>query len=134
MKDREFIELRNRFFLAILISLIVIVPVLLLFINKFTRVDSSILKRIKNNETFFLVIEEKQSKKIKQLLKSNKVSFEVINKKKLNDYEDILEQLEIEEDDITLPTVFYIKEGELIASLSNVTEEDLEEFIINYKE
>ena len=56
------------------------------------------------------------------------------NKKKLNDYEDVLEQLEIEEDDITLPTVFYIKEGELIASLSNVTEEDLVEFIINYKE
>ena len=53
MRDPEFIELRNKFFLGIFIFLIFAIPIFFFIKNKLFISDSNITKAINNKKTYF---------------------------------------------------------------------------------
>ena len=136
MRDPEFIELRNRFLIGLVVSLLFTVPIFLIFYNRITPNSSKIMNKIKKEESFFLLVTEKNCKsctKYHNLLKKIDIQYEEMNKNKDKNYQDTLKLLEIAESDVEIPCLIYIEKGVLISSLPNIqSEEELNTFISYY--
>jgi len=136
MKDPEIIELKNRLLLGILISLMIITPFFFFFYNHLITKDSKVIDRINSKDSFLILVTENDCKKCKTYmnqLNSKKVDFLIVNKDKEQAYPKILMKLNMEENDIIIPTLIYIEDGELISSLADIkSEEELGIFLINY--
>ncbi|MBQ9018741.1 MAG: hypothetical protein IJ097_00315 [Bacilli bacterium] len=137
MKDKEFIKLRNKFLLDVLIVLIFIIPIIFILKNKIIGNESKILKTIKKEEKVVLLIKSKNCKKCdksEKVLKDNKIKYIVLNKDTNIDYEKIIKKIDIKKDNIVSPTIIYIENQKVISFLTNIkTEKELEDFINSYK-
>lgn len=132
MKDLEFIELRNRFLLALLICVIFLVPFFLIFYRNITTENSKILKRINQEETFYIFLTKnncKDCKEIEKKLQELSLDYLKSNQDKDKNYQKVLTKVEISNDDITLPTLFYIENGKLISILMDFDDENLHNFL-----
>ena len=123
MDNEEFIELRNKFLLGVVVSLIIVIPFLFLFINRYTGVKSSVYKAYKSNETFVVLITNTEKKsecqKIKKILKDSDVSYLEYNLDK----------------EIQVPALFYVKDGKTVMYTLEVTgEEKVSSFISSTKQ
>ena len=138
MKDSEFIELKNRFLVGIGISLLIGIPIFIFYLIRLDFIAPNIVKKIENQDSFFLLVEEKNCKKcreVKQKLSQLKVDYKVVSTEESNLYNKILDKLGEQEKNFPPPTIIYIEEGSLLASLPDVqSENDLLEFISNYIE
>lgn len=139
MKDPEFIELRNKFLLGILISLIFLTPLFFFFYNHLIVKNSPIVERIQRSESFTLLIRDKdyynRAKVVENILKEYAVDYEVCNLEKDSHYEEILQILKLSSSDIESPTLIYIEKGILISTLPNIqNKEDVLSFLGNYNE
>ncbi len=136
MKDPEFIELRNKFLIGIVVSLIFTVPIFLVFYNRITPNTSKIINKIKKEESFFLLVTEKNCKKCNEyqrIIDNYLINYEVMNKNKDKNYKNTIKLLGIEESDVEIPCLIYIDKGKLISSLPNIkSEEEFNTFISNY--
>ncbi len=137
MKDPEFIELRNKFLLGILVSIVFLTPLFFFFYNHLIVKDSSIVERIQRKESFVLLIQDKdyynRGKMVRNILKEYAVDYEVSNLEKDSHYEEILKILKLSSSDIESPTLVYIEKGVLVSTLPNIQkEEEVLSFIGNY--
>ena len=137
MNDPEFIDLKNKFFLGLGISLLIGIPLLLFLIIRLDINDSKIVKKIKNQDSFFLFVENnscKNCKELKNILSEEEIDYQIIKEEESNEYEKIIEELKTNKKYYPSPTIIFIKEGTVVASLPNIQlENDLVEFIENYK-
>ena len=125
MKDEEFIKLKNNFFKSVFFVLLFIVPFTIALITKFGTNNTNIENKIRNKETMLILITEKKSNKcreIKDILKKQNVNYYEINidKTTINDYQRILRKIKISENDIVIPTMIYVEEGNLKSSLVDI--------------
>lgn len=125
MKDEEFIKLKNNFFKSVFFVLLFIVPFTIALITKFGTNNTNIENKIKNKETMLILITEKKNNKcreIKDILKKQNVNYYEINidKTTINDYQRILRKIKISENDIVIPTMIYVEEGNLKSSLVDI--------------
>ena len=125
MKDEEFIKLKNNFFKSVFFVLLFIVPFTIALITKFGTNNTNIENKIRNKETMLILITEKKCNKcreIKDILKKQNVNFYEINidKTTINDYQRILRKIKISENDIVIPTMIYVEEGNLKSSLVDI--------------
>lgn len=134
MKDPEFIQLRNRFLLAILIAVVFSVP-LFIFLNR-NFSDTNVLSRVRKKETFIILIENKKCKlceKVDNLLDDNSVDYVRLNRDKNKDYDKILKELDLVNKREEYPIIVYVSEGKMVANLFSIVEVDeVDEFIKNY--
>ena len=136
MNDPEFIDLRNKVLLGIGICLVLFVPFFFFIRNHLIVDESTIIKRINNNDTFIIFVTDKKCKdckKYKKTLKNNKVDYNIINIDKDKNYKKILKELDIESTEITPPSLIYVNEGQPFATLVKIgDEEGLQTFINNF--
>lgn len=139
MKDPEFIMLRNRFLLGLAIALLIAVPVLLLVINRYGNTSTNLEKKIKNKETFVVILTKdkcEQCRDVEEVLQEKVVDEKKINYIKIDFYksEKIGELLDKEyylnTDKLTFPILMYYEKGKMDSYLENVSaNEDLDKFI-----
>ena len=125
MKDEEFIKLKNNFFKSVFFVLLFIVPFIIALITKFGTNNTNIENKIRNKETMLILVTEKKCNKcreIKDILKKQNVNYYEINidKTTINDYQRILRKIKISENDIVIPTMIYVEEGNLKSSLVDI--------------
>lgn len=135
MKDKEFIELRNKFLIGLVISIIFIIPIFFFIKNKFYISDSDIYKSInKKNDMLILVVDNKCNRcnKSKEVLNKININYYVLNKDKQRDYNKIINKLNLKEKEIVNPTLIYIREGNTYAYINDIkSENEINSFIEN---
>lgn len=137
MKDPEFIELRNKFLLAVLVALAFTIPVIFIFKNRLVGNESSILKELKNNKEIVILVTDKDCNncnKYKKVLDNYNVNYKVLNKDTNRDYEKILQKISLNKKIIVTPTIIYTKKGKTISFITDInSSEELKTYIENYK-
>lgn len=136
MNDPEFIMLRNRFLLGVLVAIIFIVPLFFFFKNKLIS-NEDILQKIRNNETLMILVVENdciECKNYQEQLNNDGIGYMKVNKSKDTNYELILNELNMSYDDVTSPSIIYVKNKKVVSTLTNMkTNEEIKSFIVNYK-
>ena len=136
LNDPEVIALRNRIILGVVIALIFVVPFTFFFINKLTEKDTKIVKEIKNGESMIILVSnEKVSNEVEidDILSEVKIKYYKTTDQTNKYYESLLKNINMTSTDIVPPTVIYIKDGNLTASLVDIKNiSDLILFLENY--
>ena len=135
MRDPEFIELRNRFLIGLGICIVFMVPFFFFLKNKLIN-TSKVIEAINRKEDIVLLVTSKDCsncKIYKKQLTNLGVNYIETNRNKDKYYEEILRKLNVVKTDIIPPTIIYIKEGALYATLVEIkTKEELTIFVENY--
>lgn len=133
MRDPEFIQLRNRFLMALAIALIFTIPMILFVVNRFNEKPSKVIESINKKENIIVLVTEENCPSClnnKNILKDNNVPFYELNKDtNKNAYEVTLRKLSMSISDIKPPTLIYIEEGKLSSSLVNPNEKELKSYL-----
>lgn len=130
MRDPEFIELRNKFLLGMLIVLVFAIPIIIFLVK--TYGDSNVLSKINKNETFTVLVTSNDCDKcelVNDILKKNDVKYAKLNSYTNKDYEEIMQKLEIENKRDEFPILVYVEEGQMKANLFSI---DNEEMVIDF--
>ena len=137
MNDPEFRQMLNKAIFILAVVIVFAVPVYFIYKNKISVEDSKILKKIKQEKTFFIYVTEdkcKTCKELKKELNNEKVLYEELNKGKERDYDRIITKLELNNSILTVPTLIYVEEGKVVSYIVDIkSEEYLKEYINNYK-
>lgn len=126
MKDPEFVQLRNRFFLGVIISLAVAIPLIIFFYKSYA--NSDVLNLINKKETFTLLITSNNCdncKLVKDALDSHDVDYKKINRDTTKDYDTIIQKLQIENKREVYPIVVYVEDGSMKANLLNISSSEM---------
>jgi len=133
MEDTNLKEFTTNIIIWLVVVLVFGTMLTIVFINRFGSKEISINKKIeKQQELVILVIsnETKNTNRIKEVLKKNELSYEIVNKDQEMYFEDFLDKLSLTEKDIVEPTLIYVQEEKPVAILVNVKDLDaLNEFI-----
>ena len=137
MDDPEFRELVKKAVFAISVAIVFVIPIFFIFKNKLISETSNVLKDIRKEETFILLIEEEKCnycKEIKKELKNNNIEYKELKKDKEKDYDEIVRKLDLDNDTLYLPTLIYIEKGKVIEYIVDIkSKEDIKTFINSYK-
>lgn len=132
MDNEEFIKLKNRFLIALLISLVFTIPFLFVIINKFGPKENKLLEELKENKDLVVLVTEDncgECETVKKILKDKDVSYEELNHSENGKYEEILRRIDIHPSYISYPTIIYLEEGKLKSYLLIDDEIELNEYI-----
>ena len=136
MRDKEFIELRNKFFLGLFIAIIFIVPISIFLKNKLYITDPDIIKGIdKRNNMIILITNEDCSycSKVRKELDNLNVNYYLLNSDRERSYETILMKLNLTDSDIIYPSLVYIEEGKVVSTLVDIKDiKDVDTYLENY--
>ncbi len=136
MKDPEFIDLKNRFLLGVLIGIIILVPFFFFMRNKLVDNKSTVISRINNNDSFIILVTDKNCKECKnyeKVLKNEKIDYNKVNIDKDKNYPSLLQELDLSSQEIIPPSIIYIANGHLFSTLVNIgNEKDIKTFIKNF--
>ena len=137
MKDREFIELRNRFLLGLFVAFIVVIPLFIVLVIKLDQTRPKIKSRLKSKESFYILVESRKCencKAVESILKDRKLDYEKINMEK-EEYEEMLEILHSMSLQVSPPAILFIQDGIMVDQLTKISgNSELEEFINNMEE
>ena len=135
--DEETKEILKKILIGIIISILIFVPMVLFFKNRFMNTETEVLKRINKKDTFFVLIYDNDTKinELNDYFKNNRIEYTKLNKSTDSNYDTILRKLEVSKEDIKVPSLLLIEEGKLYSYLNNVkVNEELSLFIDNYTE
>ena len=129
MKDKEFIKLKKLFFKSSFFVIIFMIPFTIALVTKFGYKTTNMEKSIRNKESLLILVTEKECarcKEIKEIMKDKEVPYYELNfdKTTINDYKRILRKVKISENDIVIPTLIYIQDGNLRSSLVNIKDKN----------
>ena len=133
MRDPEFIELRNRFFFGIGIVVLFAIPIMIFLVK--TYGTSKVLTKINKDETFTILVTEKNCDNcglVKDVLKENNVKFVKLDSSTNKDYKEIMKILKIENKRNEFPILIYVKDGEMHANLFSINSEKMVNDFIEY--
>lgn len=135
MRDPEFVQLRNRFLLGVVISLCLAVPLILFFYKSY--MGSSAINKINKKEDFVLLITSNdcsECKKVGDILENNDVKFSKMNVSTTKDSNLVMKKLGITNNREVYPIVVYVKSGKMVANLYvENNEKEVEEFLKFHK-
>lgn len=133
MKDPEFIALRNKFFLNVLIATIFIIPITILIFNKFSNPKPELLKNIGQEKNLIIFLTENNCQKchsLKNTLNNNNISYFELNKDKDPYFKEIMLKIEMPSNYALAPGIIYIEKGKMLANKVELkNSNDLETFL-----
>ena len=137
MDSEEFQELKNRFLLGLLIAGICSFLLILLLTSRFGGYNSKVLKGLNKAKTFFVLLTNSKdcSRCDTYLGKIDKFDVVYYNYdiSKENDYTDVLKKIGLSEDVVELPGIIYVKDGEMVANIMGIDDDEVfDEFIKRY--
>jgi len=130
--DDELRRIRNKLLIGILVVIIFCLPIGFLINNKFGNKKSLIIEKINNKEDFLILVTESENVKchdIINLLESYNLEFNILNRTEDANYYKTIDKINIEESDITPPTLIYMKEGEFYSFLVSERENDIKSYL-----
>lgn len=135
MKDPEFIQLKNRFLLGVVISLCLAVPLMLFLIKSYG--GSSALDKLNKKDEFVLLITSNkcsECKSVEKILDNKDVKITKMNVSTTKDSAEVMRRLGISNTREVYPIVVYVKDGKMIANLYvEKNESDVEKFLEFHK-
>jgi hypothetical protein len=136
MRDPEFIELRNKFVIAVLVILVFGIPFLIFITKKFMVETSPIITGINKEETMLVYVEKadcKKCKTVEEILKEYGVKYYKLNSTADRNYFTVLHKIGVTTTDIDEPTLLHIEEGKFYASLVSInSKEEMLNFLLTY--
>ena len=131
MKDPEFIELRNKFFIAALI-IGIFATTLIVFIFKLNGSSSLIYNDVKQKKDVLVLVVDKDCDKcnaVGEVLKDNNIKFKKMDRYKDNKTKLIYQKIGLD-DKIITPCILNIKKGKLDSYFDNIDNKiELEEYL-----
>ena len=133
MEDLELKELARNIGIWLFVLIVFGSLFVIILINKFGVKDISINQAIdKEDELVVLVIntDTKNRNEIKKCLNENNVSYKIVYKNRERYFDDFLLKLDLEEKDIVVPTIIYIKDQKANSILVDIKDiDDLYSFL-----
>ncbi len=133
MHDLEFIQMRNRFLLALVITIIFIIPVCILVINKFSS-KSLLLKNIEKQKNLVIFLTNKECSNCelyKDVLDQNNVPYFELDVDTDTDFKEIMFRIQMASEYAQAPGIIYVEEGKMFANMVDIKEKsELESFIV----
>ena len=133
MKDPEFQKLAKKFLLGMVIILIFLIPLFIIFRNKFYT-GTDIEKKIDNKKTFIVYYIDSRCElceTYKKHLSNIGLKYEIIYKNNTNT-PSILRKIGITPTKLTTPSLIYIKKGKLVSTLAPINSKDeIDEYLEN---
>ena len=113
--DDETKEILKKILLGIIISIIIFVPMVLFFKNRFTNVETEVLKKVNKKETFFVLVYNNNTniKELEEYFSSNRIEYSKLNNSTDYNYDTILRKIDVSKNDIKEPALLLIEEGKL---------------------
>ena len=133
MRDPEFIQLRNRFFFGVGISLVFMIPIIIFLVK--TYGVSSVLTKVNKKETFTVVVTSKDCDKcglVIDVLKENNVKYVKLNSSTNKNYDEIMQKLNVVNKREEFPIIIYVKDGVMQANLFSINSGKMVEEFIDY--
>ncbi len=123
MRDPEFIKLRNRFFLSVVVTVIFIIPVIILVLNKFSSSKSELLMNVSKEKSLIIYISD-NSKKSKELEKAlSNISYFKLNVGD-DDFKEIMLRIEMNSEFAKAPGLIYVEKGKMSANIVDIDNEN----------
>jgi hypothetical protein len=133
MEDLELKELARNIGIWLFVLIVFGSLFVIILINKFGVKDISINQAIdKEDELVVLVLntDTKNRNEIKKCLNENNVSYKIVYKNRERYFDDFLLKLDLEEKDIVVPTIIYIKDQKANSILVDIKDiDDLYSFL-----
>lgn len=131
MRDPEFIELKNKFFIGMGIVILFAIPIMIFLIK--TYGNSNVLNKINKKDSFTILVVSKDCDNcsmVNSALKKNDVKYVKLNSSTNKNYEEIMKKLTIENKSNEFPFIVYVDEGIMKANLFSIeSEKDVVEFV-----
>ena len=131
MRDPEFIELKNKFFIGMGIVILFAIPIMIFLIK--TYGNSNVLNKINKKDSFTILVVSKDCDNcnmVNSVLKKNGVKYVKLNSSTNKNYEEIMKKLTIENKSNEFPFIVYVDEGIMKANLFFIeSEKDVVEFV-----
>lgn len=131
MRDPEFVELKNKFFIGMGIVILFAIPIMIFLIK--TYGNSNVLNKINKKDSFTILVTSRDCDNcsmVSSTLKKNDVKFVKLNSATNKNYEEIMRKLTIENKSNEFPFVVYVDEGVMKANLFSIeSEKDVVEFV-----
>lgn len=133
MKDSEFIQLRNRFLLALGITIIFIIPISLFVYNRFSN-KSELLKNILDNKNLIIYLTKDKCTtcdKLKTVFTENNIPYYEVNIDRNDEYEEIMLRIGMSKSYVITPGIIYVEKGKMLVNMMELDENSLRSFLIN---
>lgn len=131
MRDPEFVELKNKFFIGMGIVILFAIPIMIFLIK--TYGNSDVLNKINKKDSFTILVTSRDCDNcsmVSSTLKKNDVKFVKLNSATNKNYEEIMRKLTIENKSNEFPFVVYVDDGVMKANLFSIeSEKDVVEFV-----
>ncbi len=131
MRDPEFVELKNKFFIGMGIVILFAIPIMIFLIK--TYGNSNVLNKINKKDSFTILVTSRDCDNcsmVSSTLKKNDVKFVKLNSATNKNYEEIMRKLTIENKSNEFPFIVYVDEGVMKANLFSIeSEKDVVEFV-----
>ena len=128
IEDEELAILLKKLGIGIIVLLLFSTLIIMFFYNKFSPHIPKVITNIEKKETIYVFIENnscKNCKEIKQILNDKKINYYTINIDKEKEYKLFLNKLSITENDVIIPMLMYIKDGNLDSSVIEINDEEI---------
>ena len=128
IEDEELAILLKKLGIGIIVLLVFSTLIIIFFYNKFSPHIPKVITSIEKKETIYVFIENnscKNCKEIKQILNDKKINYYTINIDKEKEYKLFLNKLSITENDVIIPMLMYIKDGNLDSSVIEISDEEI---------
>lgn len=134
MKNEEFIELRNKFLLGVLVALIVTVPFLLFFVNRYVANKSKVIDAYNEKKTFTVLVYKSSDcskcSMIREKLDDEDIYYLEYDLDKENTKDTAYSRFGFSESKLKVPALIYVKDGvSVVSSLDIKDSKAVEEFI-----
>lgn len=110
----------------------------IILINKFGSKDIKINKKIDSQESIIILVvnsDDEDTKKIQKELKKNDLKYEIVYKDKERYYNEFLKKLSLTEEEVQLPAILYVEDGQTKSSLLKIEDTKmLKQYIKDLKE
>ena len=134
MHSEEFIDLRNKFFLGILVAIIISLPLIVLFAKNANRTRSNVISGINRGETFTTFVVDSDNcnncKEVEKILKNKKIEYRKYDLATSNWNSELTKILDISLEEIKAPGLFYVRDGDIVVSIFDIkTVEEIDSYI-----
>lgn len=138
MKNEEFIELRNRFLLGILVALVITVPFLLFFISRYTGSTADVIDAYNKKETFTVLVYKSSDcdkcSMIENKLKNLDIYYLEYDLDNPKEKENTFKKFGFKEKELIVPALIYVKEGVTVVRTFDIEDENSVDEFIKYRE
>ena len=135
MNDPEFIEMRNKFLISLLIVSI-FAALFIVFLFKLIGTNSNVDNKVLQNKDVLILVVDKNCARcnaVKEVLKDNDIKYSILDRYKDNKTKYIYQKIGLD-DEITTPCILSIKKGKLDSYLDNIDDQTvLEEYLNSLK-